>query len=42
MDQLAKINWYRWKESLKNSKIAKFESGLLKKNKNNPQSRQIL
>ena len=42
MDQLVKINLHRWKESPKNSKIAKFESGLLKKNKNNPQSPQIL
>ena len=42
MDQLVKINRYCRKESLKNSQIAKFESGLLKKNKDNPQSRQIL
>ena len=42
MDQLVKINRYCRKESLKNSQIAKFESGLLKKNEDNPQSRQIL
>ena len=30
MDQLAKIHWNRWKELLKISKVAKFESNKMK------------
>ena len=43
MDKLEKICWHHWKERLKISKIAQFESDLLKSNEDiNPQSREIL
>ena len=43
MDKLGKIRQLRWKECLSVSKIAKFESDLLKTNEDRaPQSRLIL
>ena len=43
MDKLTKIRPHHWKERLKISKSAKFESDLLKINEDiNPQSREIL
>ena len=43
MNQLAKIHRHRWKEHLKISKVAKFESERMKTNKDMaPQSRKIL
>ena len=43
MEKLRKICWHHWKERPKISKIAKFESDLLKTNKDTaPQSREIL
>ena len=43
MDNVRKIHWHHWKERLKISKIAKFESDLLKpKIDTPPQSHEIL
>ena len=43
MDKFSKIRQHHWKECLKISKIAKFESDLLKTNDDTaPQSREIL
>ena len=43
MDKLGQIHWLRWKERLLISKNAKFESDLLKTNKEiAPQSHEIL
>ena len=43
MDRLAKIHRQHWKEPLKISKVAKFESDRMKTNKDMaPQSRKIL
>ena len=43
MDKFGKIRRHLWKERLKISKIAKFESDLFKTNEDiDPQSRQIL
>ena len=43
MDKFRKIHWHHWKESLKISKIAKFESDLLKTKIDTPlQSHEIL
>ena len=43
MDTLQKIHQHHWKELLEIGKIAKFESDLLKTNKDiAPQSREIL
>ena len=43
MDKLAKIHRDCWKEHLKINKVAKFESDMLKTNKDmHPQSRKIL
>ena len=43
MGQLAKIHRHRWKERLKISKAAKFESNRIKTNEDMaPQSRRIL
>ena len=43
MDKLGIIRRHHWKERLKSSKAAKFESDLLKPNENiAPQSREIL
>ena len=43
MDQPMKFRWHHWKEHYKISKIAKFESDLLKLNEDiAPESREIL